>query len=319
MEASWWMWALFNVLVLGMLALDLGVFHRNSHAVRAKEAAIWTVVWIVIALIFGAFLYWWRGPDTAMEYITGYLVEKSLSADNIFVFVLIFTYFAVPAQYQHRVLFWGVLGALVMRGMFIGLGAALLARFHWIIYVFGAFLVFTGIKLLTQKEESIDPGQSPVLAFVRRIFPVTEGYEGSLFFVRRNGVLMATPLFVVLALVESSDVMFAVDSVPAIFAITQDPFIVYTSNVFAILGLRSLYFLLADVLGKLRYLKYGLSIILAFVGTKMLVSGFVHVPPALSLGFIVAVLTVTVAASLLVPERESEAAAEVVMYRDRYH
>jgi len=313
------MWALFNVLVLGMLALDLGVFHRNSHAVRAKEAAIWTVVWIVIALIFGAFLYWWRGPDTAMEYITGYLVEKSLSADNIFVFVLIFTYFAVPAQYQHRVLFWGVLGALVMRGMFIGLGAALLARFHWIIYVFGAFLVFTGIKLLTQKEESIDPGQSPVLAFVRRIFPVTEGYEGSLFFVRRNGVLMATPLFVVLALVESSDVMFAVDSVPAIFAITQDPFIVYTSNVFAILGLRSLYFLLADVLGKLRYLKYGLSIILAFVGTKMLVSGFVHVPPALSLGFIVAVLTVTVAASLLVPERESEAAAEVVMYRDRYH
>ncbi|HEY8417132.1 MAG TPA: TerC family protein [Limnochordales bacterium] len=317
MEATWWMWALFNLLVLGMLALDLGVFHRNSHAVKAKEAAIWTVVWIVVALIFGGFLYWWRGPDTAMEYITGYLVEKSLSADNIFVFVLIFTYFAVPAQYQHRVLFWGVLGALIMRGIFIGLGAALLARFHWVIYVFGAFLVFTGIKLLTQKEESIDPGQSPVLAFVRRIFPVTEGYEGSLFFVRRNGVLMATPLFVVLALVESSDVMFAVDSVPAIFAITQDPFIVYTSNVFAILGLRSLYFLLADVLGKLRYLKYGLSIILAFVGIKMLVSGFVHVPPAVSLGVIVAVLAVTIAASLLVPEKEPATAAEVVISRDR--
>ncbi|HLT57419.1 MAG: TerC family protein [Limnochordales bacterium] len=313
---SWWMWALFNLLVLGMLALDLGVFHRHSHVVKAKEAAIWTVVWIVVALIFGGFVYWWKGPDTAMEYLTGYLIEKSLSADNIFVFVLIFTYFAVPAQFQHRVLFWGVLGALVMRGIFIALGAALISKFSWIMYLFGAFLLFTGIKLLTQKEESIDPGQSPVLAFVRRLFPVTEGYEGNLFFVRRNGVLMATPLFVVLALVESSDVMFAVDSVPAIFAVTQDPFIVYTSNVFAILGLRSLYFLLADVLGKLRYLKYGLSLILAFVGTKMLLQGFVHVPPALSLGVIVAVLTVTIAASLLVPERETEAAAEVAIWRD---
>jgi|SRR5690606_10646143 len=310
------MWALFNLLVLGMLALDLGVFHRHSHVVKAKEAAIWTVVWIVVALIFGGFVYWWKGPDTAMEYLTGYLIEKSLSADNIFVFVLIFTYFAVPAQFQHRVLFWGVLGALVMRGIFIALGAALISKFSWIMYLFGAFLLFTGIKLLTQKEESIDPGQSPVLAFVRRLFPVTEGYEGNLFFVRRNGVLMATPLFVVLALVESSDVMFAVDSVPAIFAVTQDPFIVYTSNVFAILGLRSLYFLLADVLGKLRYLKYGLSLILAFVGTKMLLQGFVHVPPALSLGVIVAVLTVTIAASLLVPERETEAAAEVAIWRD---
>lgn len=308
------MWALFNVLVLGMLALDLGVFHRQSHVVKAKEAAIWTVVWIVVALIFGGFLYWWKGADTAMEYITGYLIEKSLSADNIFVFVLIFTYFAVPAQFQHRVLFWGVLGALVMRGVFIALGAALLSAFHWVMYVFGAFLVFTGIKLITQKEEAIDPGQSPILRLVRRFFPVTENYEGNLFFVRRKGVLMATPLFVVLALVESSDVMFAVDSVPAIFAVTKDPFIVYTSNVFAILGLRSLYFLLADVLGKLRYLKFGLSVILVFVGTKMLVSGFLPVPPAVSLGVIVGVLTITVVASLMAAQKE--AAGEVAIYRD---
>ncbi len=306
----------FNGLVVGMLALDLGVFNRNAHAIKAKEAAIWTVVWIAIAVVFGGVLYWWRGADVAMQYFAGYLIEKSLSADNIFVFVLIFTYFAVPAQFQHRVLFWGVLGALVMRGLFIAAGAALLNTFHWVIYVFGAFLVFTGIKLITQKEEAIDPGQSPVLRFVRKIFPVTENYEGSLFFVRRAGKLMATPLFVVLCIVESSDIMFAVDSVPAIFAVSSDPFIVYTSNVFAILGLRSLYFLLADVMGKLRYLKVGLSVILTFVGTKMLISSFVHIPPAVSLAVIVGILTVTIVASVMFPQREE--AAGVVATRDRW-
>ena len=317
MEVSAWMWVAFNGLVLAMLALDLGVFNRNAHAIKAKEAAIWTVVWIAIAVVFGGFLYWWKGADIAMQYFAGYLIEKSLSADNIFVFVLIFTYFAVPAQFQHRVLFWGVLGALIMRGIFIAAGAALINSFHWVIYIFGAFLVFTGIKLITQKEESIDPGQSPVLQFVRRIFPVTETYEGPLFFVRRAGKLMATPLFVVLCIVESSDIMFAVDSVPAIFAVSSDPFIVYTSNVFAILGLRSLYFLLADVMGKLRYLKFGLSVILTFVGIKMLISSFVHIPPAVSLSVIAGVLAVTIAASLLLPEKESETAAEVVVSRDQ--
>lgn len=307
MEATWVLWVGFNVFVLAMLALDLGVFHRDDHVVTAKEAGVWTFVWIAVALVFGGLLYFWQGADVALEYLTGYVIEKSLSADNIFVFVLIFTYFQVPPQYQHRVLFWGILGALVMRGALIAVGATLLASFSWVMYLFGAFLLFTGIRLLTQRDVAVDPGKSGVIRLVRRFLPVTDRYEGHNFFVRRGGRLMATPLFVVLAIVESSDLMFAVDSVPAIFAVTQDPFIVYTSNVFAILGLRSLYFLLANVMGKLRFLKVGLSLILTFVGVKMLVANIVHIPPLLSLSIILAVLLVTVSASLLFPTGDDPA------------
>lgn len=306
MESPWLMWLGFNLFILALLALDLGVFHRRDHEVSAKEAAVWTVVWIAVALAFAGLIYSWRGADVTMQYLSGYLIEKSLSADNIFVFVLIFTYFQVPAIYQHRVLFWGILGALVMRGTLIAVGATLLANFHWVIYVFGAFLLFTGIRLVTQKEMSVDPGKNGVVQLLRRFLPVTDGYEGNRFFVRRNGRLFATPLLVVLAIVESTDLMFAVDSVPAIFAVTDDPFIVYTSNVFAILGLRSLYFLLAHVMGKLRFLKIGLSLILTFVGCKMLLTAFVHVPPLVSLSVIVAILTLTIGASLLFPEKERQ-------------
>lgn len=297
------MWVAFHVFVFAMLALDLGVFHRKDHEVKPKEAASWTVVWILVAVLFGGILYWWRGSEVALQYFTGYLIEKSLSADNIFVFVLIFTYFKVPRAYQHRVLFWGILGALVMRGTLILLGTTLITRFHWIVYVFGAFLLITGLRLLTQKEVTVDPNENAAVKLVRRIFPVTEAYEGSHFFIRRNGRLMATPLFVVLAFIESSDLMFAVDSVPAIFAVTTDPFIVYTSNVFAILGLRSLYFLLANMMDSLRFLKFGLSAILAFVGVKMLITSVVNIPALVSLSIIAGILLVTVVASLLFPAK----------------
>lgn len=303
MASTWMVWTGFNVFVLLMLALDLGVFHRDDHEVTAKEAAIWTVVWVLVALLFGGIILWWQGPELALQYVTGYLIEKSLSADNILIFLLIFSYFKVPAEYQHRVLFWGILGALVMRGAFIAVGATLLSTFHWIIYVFGAFLVYTGIHLVTQKEVAVDPGKSGIVKLVRRFVPVTEtdDYEGHNFFVRRNGRLFATPLFVVLAVVESSDLMFALDSVPAIFAITSDPFIVHISDVFAILGLRSLYFLLANVMGKLRFLKLGLALILTVVGAKMLLVSLIDIPAFVSLAVIAAILTVTVGASLLLP------------------
>lgn len=303
MTSTWMIWVGFNVFVLAMLALDLGVFHRDDHEVSGTEAAVWTVVWVVVALVFGGVVLWWRGPDVAVQYLTGYLIEKSLSADNIFIFLLIFSYFQVPAAYQHRVLFWGILGALVMRGALILVGTTLLAKFHWIIYVFGAFLAVTGVRLATQKEVASDPGSSNIVKLVRRFVPVTEQYVGNNFFVRHGGKLMATPLFVVLAIVESSDLMFAVDSVPAIFAVTTDPFIVYTSNVFAILGLRSLYFLLANIIGKLRFLKIGLALILSFVGSKMLLTSVVHVPALVSLAVIVGILSITIGASVLFPGR----------------
>lgn len=320
MDSMIWLWVGFNVFVLAMLALDLGVFHRHSHAVSVKEATIWSMVWISLALVFNLliYLFWntfipnseYTNTDAAMAFLTGYLIEKSLSVDNIFVFVLIFTYFAVPAQYQHRVLFWGVLGALVMRGVLILVGATLLNEFHWIIYVFGAFLIFTGLKMAFHKDEELHPEDNPLIKFFRRIFPVTETYEDDRFFVRRAGVLMATPLFMVLLMVETTDLVFAVDSIPAIFAVTSDPFLVYTSNVFAILGLRSLYFVLAGVMDKFFYLKAGLSVILTFVGIKMVIVDFYKIPTGVSLGIVLLILAIAVVASLL-RARRIEAQAQI--------
>jgi len=316
MDAPIWLWVGFNLFVLAMLALDLGVFHRKSHAVSGKEALIWTLVWISLSLVFNAviYLYWDRmmpestytNKEAALAFLTGYLIEKSLSVDNIFVFILIFSYFAVPAAYQHHVLFWGILGALVMRGILIVVGAALLHQFHWIIYVFGAFLIFTGIRMALQRDEELHPEKNPVLKFFRRLMPVTENFEKDHFFVRRAGKLMATPLFLILLVVETTDLVFAVDSIPAIFAVTEDPFIVYTSNVFAILGLRALYFLLADVMDKFEYLKYGLSAVLTFVGVKMVIVDFYKIPVSVSLGVVASILTISILASLWKAKRASK-------------
>jgi tellurite resistance protein TerC len=302
-----WLWAGFTAFILALLALDLGVFHRKAHVVSVREATLWSAAWILLALLFNAGLWWLRGPDPALQFLTGYLIEKSLSVDNIFVMALIFSYFAVPAVEQHRVLFWGILGALVLRAVFILAGSALLASFHWIIYLFGAFLIFTGIKMALHRGEDIHPEKNPVLRLVRRLMPVTPGYEGHHFFVRRGGRLLATPLFLVLAVVESTDLVFAVDSIPAIFAVTNDPFLVYTSNVFAILGLRSLYFVLAGVMSKFVYLKIGLSAVLVFVGTKMTLAEIYKIPSAVSLLVIAALLTISIVASL---RKSRETAAE---------
>jgi tellurite resistance protein TerC len=308
MQESIWLWVGFNVFVLFMLALDLGVFHRKAHVVSIKEAITWSVVWISLSLLFnlGIYFFWhqlvpgstYSNSEAALAFLTGYLIEKSLSVDNIFVFILIFSFFAVPDAYQHRVLFWGILGALVMRGILIAAGAALLDQFHWIIYVFGAFLIFTGIRMARHQDEEIKPQHNPVVKFFRRFMPVTEGFERDKFFVRREGTLMATPLFLILLVVESTDLVFAVDSIPAIFAVTRDPFIVYTSNVFAILGLRALYFLLAGVMDKFQYLKLGLSVVLTFIGVKMVISHYYHIPVGVSLAVVAGVLTISVVASL---------------------
>ena len=308
MDTPIWLWIGFNLFVLAMLALDLGVFHRKSHAVSGREALIWSIVWISLSLVFNAviYFYWdqmapgstYTNREAALAFFTGYLIEKSLSVDNIFVFILIFSFFAVPAKYQHRVLFWGILGALVMRGTLIAVGAALLHEFHWIIYIFGAFLIFTGIRMAWHHDEDVEPDKNPVVKFFRRFMPVTETFEKDKFFVRRAGKLMATPLFLILLVVESTDLVFAVDSIPAIFAVTQDPFIVYTSNVFAILGLRALYFLLADVMDKFQYLKFGLSAVLVFIGVKMVIVDFYKIPTALSLAVVAGILTISILASL---------------------
>jgi tellurite resistance protein TerC len=293
------LWAGFIVFVLVMLAVDLGVFHKKAHEVSLKEAGAWSAVWVTLALLFNVAVYFWLGTERALEFATGYLIEKALSVDNIFVFVVIFSTFSIPAIYQHRVLFWGVLGALVMRAVFILAGGAFLQRFHWAIYVFGAILAITGVKLLVQRNEELHPEKNPLVRFFQRIFPVTHGFEGAKFMVLEGGRRYATPLLLALVAVEVTDVIFAVDSIPAIFAITTDPFIVFTSNIFAILGLRSLYFLLAGVIGKFVYLKLGLSVILIFVGAKMLLMDVYKLPIATSLAVIAGILVLSVVASLI--------------------
>jgi tellurite resistance protein TerC len=298
-----WPWIVFSLIVLALLALDLGVFHRRMHAISVREALIWSCVWITVALLFNVGIYFTRGLGPAIQFLTGYVIEKSLSIDNIFIFVLIFSYFAVPAQYQHRILFWGILGALLMRGILISVGLALLEKFHVVIYLLGAFLIITGIRMGFSRSEEVRPERNPVLRLVRRILPVTTEDAHGRFFVRRAGRLFATTLFVVLVVVESTDLIFAVDSIPAIFAVTRDPFIVYTSNVFAILGLRSLYFVFASMIQKFYYLKIGLAIILIYVGIKMLVADYYEISPYFSLLVIVFVLGLTALASFIRAKR----------------
>jgi tellurite resistance protein TerC len=295
------LWGAFNLFVIVMLALDLGVFHRRAHEVRIREALFWSGFWIALSLLFNLGVYFERGSETALEFLTGYLLEKSLSVDNIFVFLMIFTYFRVPYLHQHKVLFWGILGALIMRALFILMGVTLIQKFHWVIYVMGGFLIITGIKMATQKDKEINPERNPVLRLFRRLMPVTENYEVGRFFVRRGRRLFATPLFIVVLVVETTDVIFAVDSIPAILAITQDPFIVYTSNVFAILGLRALYFALAGIMQLFHYLPYGLSLILVFVGIKMLLVDIYKIPIGVALGTVAAVLAISVIASIVFP------------------
>ena len=298
-----WLWIGFNAFILIMLALDLGVFHRKSHVVSFREAVAWTITWVTLAMLFNFGIWHFMGPQKALEFTTGYVIEYSLSVDNIFVFAMLFSYFAVPAAYQHRVLFWGILGALVLRAIMIVAGTVLLTKFAWIIYVFGTFLILTGLKMIFKKEEEMHPERNPVVRWFKKLMPVTSDYRGATFFVRENGIRMATPLFIVLLLVEVSDVIFAVDSIPAIFAVTTDPFIVYTSNVFAILGLRSLYFALAGVMNKFHLLKMGLGVVLAFVGVKMLLGHTAYkIDTLMSLGVIVAVLAAAVIASLIWPK-----------------
>ena len=295
-------WVCFIGFVLFMLVLDLGVFHRKSHEIKIKEALIWSTVWISLALIFNYGLYVFLGKEKAIEFLTGYIVEKSLSVANLFVFIMLFTYFKVDVKHQHKVLFWGILGALVMRAIFIFAGVALINKFHWIIYILGALLIFTGIKMLFHKEENIDPDRNPLVKLFKKIFPVTEKEHGDKFFVRLNGRTVATPLFIVLLMVEFTDLIFAVDSIPAILAITNDTFIIFSSNVFAILGLRALYFALAGITKYFYYLKYGLSAILVFVGIKMTIVDFYKVPIVSSLLVISGILIISVVVSVLRPK-----------------
>ncbi len=291
------LWALFNVFIILMLLLDLVVFHRRPHDVTVKEAFIWSAVWIAMALVFNFGIYHYMGQDLALKFLAGYLVEKSLSVDNLFVFLLLFSYFKVPTRYQHKVLFWGIFGALIMRLLFILGGIALIQRFHWVIYIFGAFLIFTGIKFAIEEEKEVHPEKNPILRMFRRFMPVTHDYEGSRFFVKRGAKVWATPLMIVLLVIETTDLIFAIDSVPAVLAITLDPFIVYSSNAFAILGLRALYFALAGMMRIFHYLHYGLAAILVYIGVKMTISGFYKIPLAVTLTFIATSLTLAALAS----------------------
>lgn len=295
---SFYLFGAFTLFILGLLALDLGVFHRRAHVVSLREAAFWSAAWVILSLAFCWGVYLWRGPESALEFLTAYVLEKSLSTDNIFVFSVVFTTAAVPPQYQHRVLFWGVIGALVMRGAFIAAGVALLSRFGWIVYLFGAFLAVTGVVLLFGKGREIHPERTALVRWTSRALPILREYEGQSLFVGRGGRLFATPLFLVLLMIETTDVLFAVDSIPAVFAVTQDPFIVYSSNVLAILGLRALYFLLEGAIAKFRHLHTALAIVLVFVGVKMLLAHYYRLPTALSLAVICLILAVAIGASL---------------------
>lgn len=301
-----WLYAGFLTLVVILLALDLGVFNRTPHVVRLSEALAWTAFWITLALSFNGFVYFYKGPIAAKEFFAGYLLEQSLSVDNIFVIILILRYFKVAPQYHHKVLFWGILGALIMRGTMIGLGAALLDTFHWIFYVFGAFLVFTGIRMAFQSEDSEDLSDNFVVKYARKYLRVSKDYHQDQFTIIESGVRLFTPLFVVLLVVEFTDLIFAVDSIPAIFAITNDTFIVFTSNIFAVMGLRSLFFAVAGVMNLFHYLKYGLSVILSFIGVKMIIQDWYHIPIDVALGVIAIVLAVSVIASLVFPTKEIE-------------
>jgi len=307
MGTSIYFWIGFHLFVFIMLALDLGVFHKHSHKVPVKEAIIWSCIWITLALLFDLFIYLDKdfGPVKAMEFITGYIIEYSLSVDNIFVFILIFSYFAVNKQYQHKILFWGILGALIMRGLFIFTGVALINRFQWIVIIFGGFLVFTGIRMLFQKEADVDPEKNIIIKFFRRFLPVSKSLHGDKLFITENRKLYATPLFLVLLIIESSDLIFAVDSIPAILAISKSTFIVYTSNIFAILGLRSLYFAIAGIMGLFHYLKIGLAFVLTFVGSKMLLAYFhFEIPIVTSLGIIISILLISILASVFIKQSE---------------
>ena len=301
-----WLWTIFGVVVVGVMALDLGVFHRKSREIGFKEALAWSAVWIALALGFMALIVWLRGRQPALEFLTGYVIEESLSVDNLFVFLMLFSFFRVPKQHQHDVLFWGILGAVVMRLVFIVAGVALINRFHWIIYIFGAVLVYSGVKMAFKQNDDIHPESNPVLKLFRRFFPVTKDYHGKSFFVRLEGRRFATPLFVVLLVVETTDLIFAVDSIPAVLAITRDPFIVYTSNIFAILGLRALYFALAGVMNLFHHLHYGLSAILVFVGAKMILGHWYEIPTGIALGVVAVLLALSIVASLVWPEKKKE-------------
>ena len=297
-----WKWVLFNAFVLAMLALDLGVGHRRKHEIKFKEAVAWSAVWIGLALAFAALVAYRRGPGTALQFLTGYVIEESLSVDNLFVFLLIFSWFAVPTRLQHGVLFWGILGAMVLRLLFIVAGVALIERFEWVIYLFGGILVYSGVKMALEKEKKINPDQNPVLKLFRKLMPVTTEYEGSKFLVRRDGRTFATPLLLVLLVVETTDLIFAVDSIPAVLAITRDRFIVYTSNVFAILGLRAMFFALKGAMDLFHHLHYGLSAILVFVGVKMILGHFIEIPIGVALGVVASILALSVVASMIWPK-----------------
>jgi tellurite resistance protein TerC len=298
-EITPWHWAAFVIAILFFLALDLGVFHRSAHVVRFKEALLWSGIWFLMAMLFARGLLSWRGYDESIEFLTGYLIELSLSMDNVFVMALIFGYFAVPPSQQHRVLFWGIVGALVMRGIMIGIGGALISQFHWVLYIFGGFLVFTGIKMAMSSEQGVDPEKNLVIRMAKKFFPVSHEFKGQSFFTKVNGARALTPLALVLLMVETTDLIFALDSIPAIFAVTEKTFIVFTSNVFAILGLRSLYFVLAGAILYFRYLKFGLSVVLVFIGGKMLIAKWHHIPSNVSLIVVAGIIAASILVSLI--------------------